>query len=620
MSTSKVTAPAVIGALGVVYGDIGTSPLYAFRAALSASAGVAPREDTVFGVLSLIFWALLLVVSIKYLTIVVRADNDGQGGILALLARLEQHFYRWGTVSRYVLGAGMLGAALFFCDAIITPAISVLSAVEGLAVADPGLERWVLPAATGILVGLVLVQRIGTASVSRWFGPVMVLWFVTLGVLGLLSIMETPRVLGALNPAWGLWYLQAYPGISSLIIGAVFLCITGAEALYADVGHFGKWTVRVAWFGLVWPGLLLNYFGQGALALRETGALDSPFYRLAPEPLLPFLIGLATAATVIASQAVITGAFSLTRQAVQLDFMPRVNIVQTSARERGQVYVPFTNWTLLALVLLMIALFRSSEALAAAYGAAVAGTEWITTLLACLVARQEWRWPLVAIVAAFAGFFMLDTVFVVANLSKFAAGAWVPLLLAAGLFLVFEAWREGRERLRRRLDTAAVSFRELPRLMEGAARVPGTAVFLASRADVIPSAFLRNLEHNRVLHENVVFLNVEFQRVPQVDSLARLAIEELSPSIYTVKAAYGFMETPNMRDIIQQCDRRGLRLFGRDYTFFLGQHVVVPLEQRKVHRWQRAVFAWLQRRSAGAAEFFGMPLRRVVILSTVVEI
>ena len=390
MSTSRLRAAAVIGAIGVVYGDIGTSPLYAFGAAIKAADGLSLALAT-FGSLSLIFWSLVFVVSIKYLIVVVRADNEGEGGILALLARLEQHSYRWGRWSRYLLLAGALGAALFYCDAAITPAISVLSAVEGMQVLNAQLEQYVLPLACGILLGLFLIQRSGTHSVSRYFGPVMLLWFGSLEVTGVLSIIKTPVILQALNPLYAVGMLGQDTTLALAIVGAVFLAVTGGEALYADMGHFGRGAVRTAWFSFVWPALVLNYLGQGAHALRDPSSLESPFFRLVPETLLAPLIVLATAATIIASQATITGAFSVTRQAVQLDLMPRVEIIQTSARERGQIYVPVANWVLLVFVLVITLGFGSSGALSAAYGAAVAGTMFITTCLAATLARLDDR-------------------------------------------------------------------------------------------------------------------------------------------------------------------------------------------------------------------------------------
>ncbi|MDP2324326.1 MAG: KUP/HAK/KT family potassium transporter [Gammaproteobacteria bacterium] len=609
----------MIGAVGIVYGDIGTSPLYAFGAATRAADG-APVALAIFGSISLIFWSLFFVISLKYLFIIMRADNEGEGGILALLARLQKHFFKSGRWSRNLLLAGALGTALFYCDAAILPAISVLSAVEGMKVIDEQFEQFVLPLTCGILLGLFLIQRHGTASVSRYFGPIMLVWFGTLAVLGILSIAKTPAILQALNPLYALGLLWQEPGISLIIAGAVFLAVTGGETLYADMGHFGRPAIGAAWFGLVWPALVLNYLGQGALALRDPTHLASPFFHLVPEPLLGAMIMLATAATIIASQATITGAFSMTRQAVQLDLMPRVEIIQTSARERGQIYVPVANWTMLAFVIIMAIGFGSSTTLLSAYGAAVAGTMLIDTLLAGVLARIEWQWSWFLVALVFGAFFLVDTVFVLGNLGKFAEGAWAPLAMATGLFLVFTVWHDGRERLAAQLDATAVSLRELPGLLTGTSKVSGTAMFLASRPDSVPSAFLRNLEHNRVLHENVVFLHIDFRRVPKVDPDLRLSIDTLQPSIYSVRAHYGFMEDPDVPEIIQQCHRQGLRIFSRSYSLFLGQHVVMPLEQRRAKRWQRHFFAWLQRRSVGAAEFFGMPLRRVVILSTVVEI
>ncbi len=609
----------MVGAVGIVYGDIGTSPLYAFSAAVRAAES-APLGLAIFGSISLIFWSLFFVISLKYLLIIMRADNEGEGGILALLARLQKHFFKSGRWSRNLLLAAALGTALFYCDAAILPAISVLSAVEGLTVLDQQFEQYVLPLTCGVLVGLFLIQRQGTASVSRYFGPIMLVWFGTLAVLGILSVAKTPVILQALNPLYGLGLLWQEPGVALIIVGAVFLAVTGGETLYADMGHFGRPAIGAAWFGLVWPALVLNYLGQGALALRDPTHLESPFFHLVPEPLLGAMIVLATAATIIASQATISGAFSLTRQAVQLDLMPRVEIIQTSARERGQIYVPVANWTMLTFVIVMAVGFGSSTTLLSAYGAAVAGTMLIDTLLASVLARIEWKWSWLLVVLVFGVFFLVDVAYVLGNLSKFAEGAWAPLALGSALFLIFTVWHDGRERLGAQLEANAVSLKELPKLLTGTREVSGTAIFLASRPDSVPSAFLRNLEHNRVMHENVVFLHIGFERVPKLDPSQRLTIETLQPSIYSVRARYGFMEDTDVPEIIQQCERQGLRIFSRSYSLFLGQHVVVPLEQRRTQRWQRHFFAWLQRRSLGAAEFFGMPLRRVVILSTVVEI
>ncbi len=619
MSSSRLRASAAIGAIGVVYGDIGTSPLYAVGASIRTASSL-PLPLAVLGSLSLIFWSLVIVVSIKYLIVVVRADNEGEGGILALLARLEQHSFRWGRRSRYLLLAGALGAALFYCDAAISPAISVLSAVEGLEVLNPGLAEYVLPLACGILLGLFLIQRSGTHAVSRYFGPIMLLWFGVLAVSGGLSILQTPVILHGLNPLYALGLLDQETGLSLAIVGAVFLAVTGAEALYADMGHFGRPAIRVAWFGYVWPALVLNYFGQGALVLRDASSLDSPFFRLVPESLLAPFIVLATAATIIASQATISGAFSITRQAVQLDLMPRVRIIQTSSRERGQIYVPMANWVMLAFVLAIAVGFGSAGALSSAYGAAVAGTMVIDTCLAAILSRLDWKWPWIAVALVFGSFLSVDLLFLAGNLTKVADGAWVPLCMAATIFLIFTVWHDGRGRLAAQLDKNAVGTAELPKLLEGATQVSGTAIFLASRPGSVPSAFLRNLEHNRIVHENVVFLHIGFRRVPKVEPTARLSIDELQPSIYAIRADYGFMEDPDVMQIIHLCTQRGMRIFARDYTLFLGQHVVMPLAQRQTDRWQRQFFAWLQRRSVGAAEFFGMPLRRVVILSTIIEI
>jgi KUP system potassium uptake protein len=619
MSEQRSLTRATIGALGVVYGDIGTSPLYALKEA-TAAAGGATDAATVLGVLSLIFWSLFLVITLKYIVLILRSDNAGEGGILSLLALVQQKIGTTSVWAGRFLALAALGTALFYCDALITPAISVLSAVEGLESLNPTFEHLVLPITLGIMTALFLVQRRGTARVGGMFGPIMVIWFVTIGVLGVLAIVREPRVLQALFPGYGITLLARHPTLALAILGAVFLVLTGGEALYADMGHFGKQPVRLAWFTLVWPGLLLNYFGQGALLLGSDSPIANPFFALATGSVLPFLVVLATASTIIASQATISGAFSVTRQAVQLDLLPRVTILQTSPDERGQIYVPATNIFMFVAVVGFVLAFGSSSALSAAYGASVIGTMLITTLLGAVVARASWHWPTWRIVVVFGLFLGLDIAFLLGNVTKITSGGWVPLLLAGVIFTLFETWRDGRARLRRALQRRAVPWTELPKLLAGATKVPGTAVFLVSHSGFVPTALLRNLEHNHVYHEHIVILNLEVLRSPRHDRASRAWVEELMPNVHAVRARFGFMETPDVSEALRGARQRGLRIVESDCTFFLGWHLVRALPRPGFAGWRAHVFAYLQRRGAQAAEFFRMPTRRVVVLATEIEI
>jgi KUP system potassium uptake protein len=478
----------------------------------------------------------------------------------------------------------------------------------------------VLPITLGVIVALFAMQSRGTARVGRLFGPIMVVWFVTLGVLGVTAIVRAPAVLAALNPGHGLTLLAQHPGVALAILGAVFLVLTGGEALYADMGHFGQQPVRLAWFALVWPGLLLNYFGQGALLLSTEGAVTNPFFALSSGTWLPVLVVLATAATVIASQATISGAFSVTRQAVQLDLLPRVEIRQTSPDERGQIYVPAANTVMLVAVIGFVIAFGSSSALSAAYGASVIGTMLITTILGAVLAATAWQWPKWRIVAVFGLFLVIDLAFVAGNATKIANGGWVPLLLAALMFAGFVTWRDGRARLRHELQQRAVSWEALPELLAAATRVPGTAVFLVSHAGFVPTALLRNLEHNHVCHEHIVILHMEILRIPRQDRAARAWVEELMPNVHAVHARFGFMETPDVSEALRGAHQRGLRAVDADCTFFLGWHLVRAIPRPGLAGLKATAFAYLQRRSAQAAEFFRMPTRRVVVLATEIEI
>jgi KUP system potassium uptake protein len=617
-ATRRVTPLGVVGALGIVYGDIGTSPLYAFEESLKATG--EHGAPAILGVLSLIFWSLAISVTLKYVVVMMRADNEGEGGILALLALAQRRLTGLERGSRLLVGCAIAGTALFFCDALITPAISVLSAVEGVELLNPGFHEAIIPVTLLVLASLFTVQRHGTGHVARYFGPVMAVWFGALAVSGTFEIVEHPQVLAAVDPRYGVDLLAGHPGVGLVIVGAVFLALTGGEALYADMGHFGKGPVRVAWFVLVWPALLLNYFGQGALLLGEGKVVGHPLYSMVPAALLPAMILLATAATVIASQAVISGAFSVARQAVQLDLLPRMRVLQTSAEEQGQIYVPVINGLLFIAVVTFVLGFGSSAALSNAYGAAVIGTMISTSILGAYVAATQWNWPKWRIVFLFGVLLAMDGAFLAGNLTKLHAGGWIPLALAAMLFVVFSSWRSGRLELRSALANLAVPLTGLPKLLEGVRRIEGTGVFLASDPDYVPSALIRNLEHNRVAHERVLVLNVNIVRTPRRDPANRVTLAELLPGVFSVTAHFGFMETPDVGEAMRACRKRGLCVFMEDCSYFVGQHVV---RARPLPGWrglQRKLFARMQKRSTQAAEFFRMPSRGLVILTTPVEV
>ncbi len=616
--TNRWSLPAILGATGVVYGDLGTSPLYAFDTALEATGAYDP--NAVLGVLSLIFWSLLLSVTIKYVTVMMRADNQGEGGILALFALAKRHLGAARGWSNWLIGLALAGTAFFFCDALITPAISVLSAVEGLQLIDADYTQYIIPVTLVVLAALFLIQKRGTAKVGRLFGPVMIVWFIAIAILGVAAIARNPGVLAAVDPRYGIGLLVSHSATGFTILGAVFLALTGGEALYADMGHFGKTPVRIAWFGLVWPSLVLNYFGQGALILEKHGKASQTLYALVPAPLLPWMLGLAAAATVIASQAVISGAFSVARQAVQLDLLPRIRVLQTSALEQGQIYVPAVNSLLFVAVVVFVLVFRSSAALSGAYGAAVVGTMFVTNILGAFVAATQWQWSRWAVAAVFVPLLLMDSVFLTGNLTKVETGGWIPLTLGAMLYGVFWTWRTGRLELRAALAKLAVPRTDLAKLVAGAIRVPGTAVFLASDREIVPSALIRNLEHNRVVHERVIILNIEIAHTPRQDPVRRVEIEEVLPGMFEITARFGFMETPDVAQALKSCRTRGMRVFSEDSSFFVGRHLV---RARPLPGWrglQRRLFAYMQSHSTQAAEFFRMPYKGVVVLNTAVEI
>jgi len=617
-NTRRLSLSSIVGTVGIVYGDIGTSPLYTMQEAVNA-AGTFDAAS-VLGVLSLIFWALAISVSLKYVTIIMRADNDGEGGILALFALAQRRLIPGSTWGRVCVGLALGGTAFFFCDALITPAISVLSAVEGLELLSPDFKQAVVPMTLAVLAVLFAVQRHGTARVGSLFGPIMVVWFVVIAAIGILPILRHPQVLAALNPLQGVGLLLHRPHVALAVIGAVFLALTGAEALYADMGHFGRTPVRASWYTLVAPALVLNYFGQGALLLELGKPVEHPLYHLVPAAVLPWLVLLATAATVIASQAVISGAFSMARQAIHLDMLPRLRVMQTSALEHGQIYVPIVNWLVFIAVCAFVIGFGSSDALSGAYGAAVVGTMVVTTILGAFVAATQWNWPKWRIGAIFGLLLVTDCGYVLGNMTKVPTGGWIPLTLGAILCLIFTTWRSGRLELRAALAKLAVPRSELRKLVAGVHRVPGTGVFLASNPQLVPSALIRNIEHNAVVHQRVIVLNVEIADTPRQDPVRRLEIEEVLPGVFYVTAHFGFMETPDVAEALKACRARGLRVFTEDSSFFVGRHVVRSRPLTGLRGLQRRLFARMQQYSTQAAEFFRMPFRDVVILNTAVEI
>ena len=608
-----------LAALGVVYGDIGTSPLYALRECLNPAHGVALTPAAVLGLLSLIFWSLTLVVTVKYVVFVLRADHDGEGGILALQA-LARHAAaadprapRWLPAT--VAAMGLVGAAMFYGDSLITLAISVLSAVEGLNVATPVFEPYVIPLTLAILVGLFLVQRFGTGAVGQVFGPVMLVWFGALAVLGVHHIGQQPQVLQALDPAWAVRFIGMHPAQSLAVLGSVFLAVTGAEALYADMGHFGARAIRQAWFFVALPALVLNYFGQGALVLRDPAAIDNPFYRLLPAWGVVPMVVLASVATVIASQAVISGAFSLTAQAIRMGYLPRLRIVQTSGEAMGQIYLPVVNWLLVLGVVALVLGFRNSSALSSAYGIAVSVTMVTTTFLATLVARHLWHWNRWAVAAGTVLFLGIDLLFLLANSLKIADGGWLPLAVAALTLGLFTTWSRGRRMVH---DLALAEQVELAPFVDVLLRDPphrvrGTAVFLTADPDYVPHALLHNLKHNQVLHQRVVILRVEGTDTPRVDAAHRLAVTELPGGFWKIVVRHGFMEAPDVPEFMKLLSyQRGIPLESMSTSYFVSRETIAAGHLRAMSRPRQAVFAWLHRNASRASDWFRLPPNRVV--------
>jgi KUP system potassium uptake protein len=637
--TGKRLAILSLTALGIVYGDIGTSPLYAFKDGFNGPHAYAATQPNVYGVLSLITWALILIVSVKYLVLVVKADNRGEGGMMSLLALvLQQERRDEDKRKRAVLVLlAIFGTALLFGDGMITPAVSVLSAVEGLKIATPAFEKFVIIITLAILIGLFSVQRFGTARVGGLFGPVTLVWFLVIAVLGVVEIAREPQILGALSPhhAAAFFYHNGAKGF--FVLGAVVLAVTGAEALYADMGHFGKRPIRVAWFAMALPCLMLNYFGQGALLLRDPNAAENPFYLLAPQWFLYPLVTIATFATIVASQAMISGGFSLAQQCVQLGYSPRLTIIHTSYKQAGQIYIPEVNKGIMIGCILLVLYFQSSENLTAAYGIAVTGAFAITTILYSVVARGKWNWPVMTVLGFLVIFLLGDLALFSANALKIASGGWVTLAIALFVFAIMSTWKRGRTMLNRILQAGSLP---MDLFLDDVARkkpprVPGTSVFMTSSAEGVPVVLLHHLKHNKVLHEQVVLMSIKTEEVPEILSAERLTLEKLSHGFYRVAVRYGFMETPDVPEILYRLRQAGLRARQNETTFYLGHERILVLDRKRgprtgtrtapedmdmdMARWRKKLFVFLQRNARSATEFFGIPPNRVVELGAQVE-
>jgi KUP system potassium uptake protein len=616
----RYLAALSLAALGVVYGDIGTSPLYAFRESFHESYGIAASAENVLGVLSLIFWSLIVVISVKYLVFVMQADNQGEGGIMALTALVAPRRSRSRRRNLLVL-LGLFGAALLYGDSVITPAISVLSAVEGLEVATPFFRPYIIPITIGILLALFAIQRRGTSGIGKVFGPVTLVWFVVLAVLGLVSIFREPHVMAALNPIRGIDFFVRNGGSGFFVLGSVFLVVTGGEALYADMGHFGVLPIRLTWFVVVLPSLLLNYFGQGALILNNPAAVENPFFRMAPEWALYPIVALATAATVIASQAVISGAFSLTRQAVRLGYLPRMGILHTSTKEVGQIYIPAVNWTLMIGCIGLVIGFQTSSNLAAAYGVGVTTDMVFTTILFAVVARSVWKWSLPAAAGLAALFLVADLSFWGANLPKIPDGGWFPLVVAGIIFGLMTTWKKGRDILSQRLSQQRLPLEDFIQDVEKReiSRVPGTAVFMYGSPHGTPPALLHNLKHNKVLHQQVVVVRVDIEEVPRIPESKRVELETLKSGFYRLTVRYGFAQDPNIPEVLSSVKTDGLRFEPMETTYFLGRERILATPIPGMAIWRERLFALMARNARSATSYFQIPPNRVVELGSQVE-
>ena len=613
----------MLAAIGVVFGDIGTSPLYALKECFSPDHGIPFSTDAVYGVISMVFWAFSIVVSLKYVLFVMRANNHGEGGILALMALALRTAPNGSKRALLIIMAGVFGACMFYGDAIITPAISVLSAVEGMEVISSDFTRFVIPVTIFILAILFFIQKRGTAVVGNLFGPVMLVWFAVIGLMGLNQVAQHPAIFAAVNPLYAIQFLDQHALQGFIVLGAVFLVLTGAEALYADMGHFGVNPIRMGWFFIVMPCLILNYFGQGAMFLNNPETIANPFFLMVPEAFVFPLVILATVATVIASQAVISGAFSMTSQAILLGFLPRMKIRHTSDREIGQIYMPLVNWTLLVLVVAVVLAFKKSENLAAAYGIAVTTTMIATTFLAAIVMRVVWKWSAVLVSIVIGAFLIVDFAFLAANLLKIMEGGWFPLLLGAVCFLFLMTWYQGRHLLRQRAVDEGIELKGFidALMINPPHRVEGTAIFLTAHVDYLPVSFLHNLKHNHVLHERVFFLKVSIWDVPYVKEEERITLRDLGNNIFIVRAVYGFNETPDMGNIIELIEKSsGLKFNLMETSFFLSRDTIVSTEIPGMALWRERLFSWMYQNAARQSDFFRIPANRLVELGAKVEI
>ena len=622
MSQNKSSLAALtLGAIGVVYGDIGTSVLYAIKE-IFGSGHVPFTHANVYGVLSIVFWTLTVIVSLKYVTLVLRADNHGEGGLIAMLALASQAVKDKPELRKWLLAVGIFGTSLFYGDGVITPAISVLSAVEGLEVVSPAFKQYVVPITLVVLFALFFVQKRGTGGIGKFFGPITVLWFLSIAVLGVSHIVGHPEILGALSPHHALRFMWEQPGTTFIILGAVVLCVTGGEALYADMGHFGKQPIRVAWFSIVMPCLTLNYFGQGALLLESPEAVKNPFFNMAPDWALLPLVGLATMATVIASQALISGAFSVTKQAIQLGYLPRLNIRHTSVHDTGQIYIPFVNWGLFTAIVLAVVMFKSSSNLAAAYGIAVTLDMLITTVLTFFVIRYGWRYPLALCVAATGVFFVVDLAFFTSNLLKLFAGGWFPLLIGGVVFMLMMTWKQGRALMAQAQQADAIeldSFLEAV-FMAPPVRVDGTAVFLTAETGTVPNALLHNLKHNKVLHAQNLFVTVRSHEVPWIGLDKRLEVKALGHDCWEVVIHYGFKNDPDVPKALALMRGRGCELDPMLTSYFLSRDLVVPTLGSGMAFWREKIFAQMHHNAGAAAEFLNLPNNSVIELGSKLEI
>ncbi len=622
MSRSQSSLAALtLGAVGVVYGDIGTSVLYAVKEVFG-SGHVPFTHDNVYGILSILFWTLTTIVSLKYVTLVLRADNGGEGGLIAMLALASTAVKDQPRLRSTLVVIGIFGTAIFYGDGVITPAISVLSAVEGLEVVSPHFKRYVVPITLIVLFALFAVQKRGTGGIGRFFGPITVVWFLTIAALGVSHIAHHPEILLAISPHHALRFMLEQPGTTFIILGAVVLVVTGGEALYADMGHFGKRPIRIAWFSLVMPALTLNYFGQGALLLDDPTAVKNPYYNMAPDLLLLPLVVLATMATVIASQALISGAFSVTKQAVQLGFLPRLALRHTSVRDTGQIYIPFVNWALFAAIVLAVVMFKSSSNLAAAYGIAVTLDMLITTVLTFFVIRYGWKYPLWLCIAATGAFFVIDLAFFASNLLKLFDGGWFPLLIGGVVFILMMTWKQGRSLMK---QAQAADALDLPSFLDAVfvsppTRVAGTAVFLSAEPGIVPNALLHNLKHNKVLHEQNLFVTVRHHEVPWIGLDERVAVEPLGHDCWAVTLNYGFKNDPDVPKALQQLRGRGCELDNMTTSYFLSRDVVTPTLHSGMAPWREKLFAQMHHNASGAASFLNLPTNAVIELGSKVEI